>query len=81
MEITATYEHGILKPLQPLNFKEHQRITILIHANAEWQRRLRNLLKSVYQHTSKFTSASIEKDITAAYREVKRSRYASKSSA
>jgi predicted DNA-binding antitoxin AbrB/MazE fold protein len=29
--IDATYENGVLKPLQPLDLPEHQRVSITIH--------------------------------------------------
>jgi predicted DNA-binding antitoxin AbrB/MazE fold protein len=28
--VEATYENGVLKPVQPLPFKEHERVTITV---------------------------------------------------
>ena len=36
LTIEATYENGVLKPSQPLPFKEHERVEITVKCKASW---------------------------------------------
>lgn len=71
--VTAIYESGVLKPLQDIHLKEHQKVRIVVEPDLTWQRELRNLLKEIHQRTTKYSTAEIEKDITLASRRIKRS--------
>ena len=70
--ITAIYERGVFKPLQEIILREHQRVKLILEPNIRWHREFRNLLERIHNRTAKFTSAEIEKDITFAYRQVRR---------
>ena len=35
--IEATYEDGVLKPAEPLPFKEHEKVRVTIDEEAEWR--------------------------------------------
>jgi predicted DNA-binding antitoxin AbrB/MazE fold protein len=36
LTVEATYENGVLKPSQPLPFKEHERVEIIVKSRASW---------------------------------------------
>ena len=36
LTVEAVYENGVLKPVQPLPLKEHERVQITISAKANW---------------------------------------------
>ena len=68
--IEAIYENGVLKPLKPIDLKEHERMEIIITSKSRWASEFKKLLDIVHERTKKFTSEEIEADITQAYREV-----------
>jgi len=68
--IEAIYENGVLKPLKPIDLKEHERVEIIITSKSRWASEFKKLLDIVHERTKKFTSEEIEADITQAYREV-----------
>jgi Mg/Co/Ni transporter MgtE len=43
-----------------------------LEANISWRREFKNLLDKIHNRTVKFNSAEIEKDITFAYRQVRK---------
>jgi len=68
--IEAIYENGVLKPLKPIDLKEHERVEIIITSKSRWASEFKKLLDIVHERSKKFTSEEIEADITQAYREV-----------
>ena len=68
--IETIYENGVLKPLKPIDLKEHERVEIIITSKSRWASEFKKLLDIVHERTKKFTSEEIEADITQAYREV-----------
>lgn len=72
--VTAIYESGVLKPLEDMHLKEHQKVRIIVEPDISWQRDFRNLLKRIHQRNTEYRSTEIEKDITLASRKVKRSK-------
>jgi predicted DNA-binding antitoxin AbrB/MazE fold protein len=34
--VEAVYENGVLKPLQPLPFTEHDKLSITVHKETSW---------------------------------------------
>ena len=64
--ITAIYEEGVLRPLQPISFKPHQKVRMILEPNVKWCQEWKRLIESVYRRTSKFSSLEIEDDITIA---------------
>lgn len=77
--IDAIYEKGILRPLQPLNLKENDRVKIAIDLEDQWEKAFESLLNSIHKRTGKYSSEEIEADITQASLEVKESRCARQS--
>ena len=68
--IETIYENGVLRPLKPIDLKEHERVEIIITSKSRWASEFKKLLDIVHERTKKFTSEEIEADITQAYREV-----------
>jgi len=42
--VEAIYENGILKPMQPLPLKEHERVEITIVSKANWVQATRGIM-------------------------------------
>ena len=43
--IDATYENGVLKPVQPLPLADHEQVEITIQPKTSWAQRTAGLLK------------------------------------
>lgn len=43
--IDAVYEDGVLKPIEPLPLREHQRVRITVQADASWVRRTQGMIR------------------------------------
>lgn len=67
--IEAIYENGVLKPLQKLQLKEHEKVEIQIFSPEEWQRRFTRVIEKIHQKTAQFPPEEIESDITQAVKE------------
>ncbi len=67
--IEAIYEDGVLKPLQKLQLKEHEKVQIQIFSPEEWQRRFKRVIDKIQKSTTRFPSQEIESDIAQAVRE------------
>lgn len=72
--IQAVYEHGVLKPLQHLRLKEHERVNVQVISITKWRKALEKLLARVQSQAAKFSAEEIEQDITLAVEEVRRHR-------
>lgn len=70
--ITAIYERGVFKPLQDIPLREHQKVKIILQPNISWRREFKNLLEKIHNRTARFSPPEIEKDITAAYRQIRK---------
>jgi predicted DNA-binding antitoxin AbrB/MazE fold protein len=44
LTVQAIYENGVLKPLQPLPFKEHETVTLTLHATVTLARRTAGMI-------------------------------------
>jgi len=69
--IEAVYENGLLKPLKPMDLKEHERVEIIIISKSHWASDFKKLLNVVHKRTKRFSPEEIEADISHAYREVR----------
>jgi predicted DNA-binding antitoxin AbrB/MazE fold protein len=43
--IEAIYENGVLKPTQPLPFKEHEKVQVTVDSQIGWAERTAGMLK------------------------------------
>lgn len=67
--IEAVYEDGVLKPLQKLQLKEHEKVEIQIFSPEEWQRRFNRVIEKIHNKTAQFQSQEIESDVAQAVKE------------
>ena len=44
MTIDAIYENGVLKPVQPLPLKEHEKVQVTIESELSWAERTAGML-------------------------------------
>ncbi len=69
--IEAIFEDGVLKPLQKLPLKEHEKVEIRIFSPQEWQRRFKKVIEKIHLKTAQFQLDEIESDIADALKEVR----------
>ena len=69
--IEAVYENGVFKPLEKVKIKEHEKVTIKVIPDAEWQKRFDRIIKKIHKKTAKFSHEEIEADIAEAIKEVR----------
>ena len=74
--IRAVYEHGVLRPLQPLRLKEKSRVTLRMYAEKEWRDELEKLLRRMKNRTKNVRQSDVDAEITKARAEVKADRRA-----
>jgi predicted DNA-binding antitoxin AbrB/MazE fold protein len=43
--VEAVYENGVLKPSEPLPFKEHEKVTITVDSALTWAERTAGILR------------------------------------
>jgi predicted DNA-binding antitoxin AbrB/MazE fold protein len=76
--IRARFERGVLKPLQRLRLKRREICLVSVYPEAQWQRQFDALLTRVRKRASRYRSAAIEADITAARADVRAKRRATR---
>lgn len=69
--IEAIYENGVFKPLQKIDFKDHEKVEIRVLSKDEWQRRFNALIQKIQRKAAQYTSEEIEADIATAVKEVR----------
>ncbi len=69
--INAIYEEGVLKPLDKVPLREHEKVKIDINPDEKLKKRLKHLTESIYKRTNKFSSKEIEQNISLAYGEIR----------
>ena len=78
--ISAIYENGVFKPLEPILLKEHERVTLDINLDERLRNQLKMLTEKIYKKTDRYSSEEIESNITAAFNEVQETYRAKKHS-
>jgi predicted DNA-binding antitoxin AbrB/MazE fold protein len=48
--IEATYENGVLKPHQPLPFKEREQVQVTVHTASNWVQETAGMIKWTGDH-------------------------------
>jgi predicted DNA-binding antitoxin AbrB/MazE fold protein len=69
--IEAVFENGVFKPLQDVDIKEHEKVSIKILTHDEWQKRFNQIIEKIHKKTAQFSSEEIEADIAQAIKEVR----------
>jgi len=70
--INAIFEHGVFKPIYPIQMKEHERVTIKVVSQDDWQERFNRVIEKIHRNTSRYNSEEIEDDISKAIHEVRK---------
>jgi len=68
--VKARYEHGVLRPLEPVDLAEGATVSITI-APSEWEGQWRALLERLRARTAGLSSKEIEAEITMASEEAR----------
>ena len=69
--ITAVFENGVFKPLEKIEMKEHEKVTIKILSLDQWQSRFDRVIEKVHKKARQYTPEEIETDISRAIKEVR----------
>jgi predicted DNA-binding antitoxin AbrB/MazE fold protein len=69
--INAVFENGVFKPLEKIELKEHEKVTIKILSLDEWQSRFNRVIEKIHKRANQYTYEEIEKDISQAIKEVR----------
>ena len=69
--ITAIFENGVFKPMQNVDVKEHEKVTIKVVSVNDWQKRFDRITERIHKKTSLHSPAEIESDIMQAIVEVR----------
>jgi len=70
--INAVFENGVFKPLQKINVKDRQKVTLKIIPHDDWEKRFARILKKIYKKTAPYPSDKIESDISKAIQETRK---------
>ncbi|MBM4053281.1 MAG: DUF104 domain-containing protein [Planctomycetes bacterium] len=74
--IDAIYENGVFKPLQDIEVKEHEKVTIKIISLDEWQKRFRCIIEKIHEKSAHYTHNEIESDIIHSIKELRQKKSA-----
>ena len=69
--INAVFENGVFKPLEKIELKDHEKVTIKILSLDEWQSRFNRVIEKVHKRANQYTFEEIETDISQAIKEVR----------
>ena len=69
--INAVFENGVFKPLEKIELKDHEKVTIKILSLDEWRSRFNRVIEKVHKRANQYTSEEIETDISQAIKEVR----------
>ena len=69
--INAVFEKGVFKPLEKIEMKENEKVTIKILSLDQWQSRFNRVIEKIQKRANQYTSEKIEIDISQAIKEVR----------
>ena len=69
--IDAIYEDGVFKPVQTVEVKEHEKVSLKIISVDEWQSRFNRIIEKIHKKSVRYTSQEIESDISQAITEIR----------
>jgi len=69
--INAVFENGVFKPLEKIEIKEHEKVTIKILSLDQWQTRFNRIIEKIHKRSNQYTPEEIETDISQAIKEVR----------
>ncbi len=69
--INAIFENGVFKPLEKIEMKEHEKVTIKVLSLDQWQTRFNRVIEKIHRRANQYTYEEVEKDISQAVKEVR----------
>lgn len=69
--ISAVFEKGVFRPLQNIEMKEHEEVTMKVVSMDDWQKRFDRIIEKIHRKAAPYTPAEIESDIIQAIAEVR----------
>jgi predicted DNA-binding antitoxin AbrB/MazE fold protein len=72
--INAVFEDGVFKPLDKIEMREHEKVTIKILSVDQWQSRFNRVIEKIHKEANRYTPEEIETDISQAIGEVREKR-------
>lgn len=69
--INAIFENGDFKPLEKVEIKEHEKVTIKILSVDQWQKRFDRVIEKIHKKAKQYTPEEIETDISQAIKEAR----------
>ena len=69
--IDAIFENGVFKPLQHVEVKEHEKVSLKIISFDEWQNRFNRIIEKIHEKAVQYTPEEIESDIAHTIKEVR----------
>ncbi len=73
--IDAVYENGVFKPLEDVEVREHDKVTIKIVSRDEWQKRFDRIIKRIHKKTAQYSPEEIDTDVARAVKEARDEKY------
>ncbi|HHT9136863.1 MAG TPA: antitoxin family protein [Candidatus Wunengus sp. YC60] len=70
--INAVFENGVFKPLQHVEIKEHEKVSLKIISFDEWQNRFDSIIEKIHEKAIQYTPEEIESDIAHTIKEVRK---------
>jgi len=78
--IKAVFENGVFKPLEKIEMKEHEKVTIKILSLDQWQSRFNRVIEKVHKKANQYTPEEIEADVAQAIKEVREEKHGNQGS-
>jgi predicted DNA-binding antitoxin AbrB/MazE fold protein len=72
--INAVFVNDVFKPLEKIEMKEHEKVTIKILSLDQWQSCFDRIIEKIHKKAKQYTSEEIETDMTQAIKEVRKSK-------
>lgn len=69
--IDAIFEDGVFKPVQTVEVKEHEKVSLKIISVDEWQSRFNRIIEKIQKKSIRYTSQEIESDISQTITEIR----------
>ena len=69
--IDAIFEDGVFKPVQTVEVKEHEKVSLKIISVDEWQARFNRIIEKIQKQSIRYTSKVIESDISQTITEIR----------
>jgi predicted DNA-binding antitoxin AbrB/MazE fold protein len=69
--INAVFVNGVFKPLEKIEMKENEKVTIKIFSLDQWQTRFNRIIEKIQKRANQYTREEIEIDISQAIKEAR----------